>query len=82
MKKIPKSTIPLKPLSRWGSVDLSVKSVDTSSGGKIRLLPFVVIPSNFFYYDSCKGQYTFIGKGCGVGLQGQNITYKDAWDGF
>lgn len=31
---------------------------------------------------SCKGQYTFIGKGCGIGLQGQKLTYKSAWDGF
>ncbi len=34
------------------------------------------------FYISCKGQYTFIGKGCGVGLQGQHLTYKSAWEGF
>ena len=35
-----------------------------------------------YFYFSCVGQYTFIGKGCGVGLQGQKMTYKDAWDSF
>lgn len=49
MKKIPKSTIPLKPLSKWDSVDLSAKSVATSSGEKILLLPFVAIPSKSFF---------------------------------
>jgi hypothetical protein len=59
-----------------------VKSVVTSFGEKIQQLLFAVIPSNYFFISSCKGQYTFIGKGCGIGLQGEKLTYKGAWDGF
>jgi alanyl-tRNA synthetase len=30
---------------------------------------------------SCRGKYTFIGTGCGIGLE-KKITYKEAWDSF
>ncbi len=60
--------------------------MDIISGEKIQLQQFVVIQSNlfilYFNINSCKGQYTFIGKGCGVGLTGEKLTYKGAWDGF
>lgn len=33
--------------------------------------------------SACVGKYTFIGKGCGIGLDGKKkITYADAWKGF
>lgn len=81
-KRILKSTTPQKHSSKSASVDPNVKSADISSGEKIQLLPFAVTPSKSLLYSSCKGQYTFIGKGCGVGLQGEKLTYKSAWDGF
>jgi hypothetical protein len=56
--------------------------VVTSFGEKIKPLLYVVIQSKIYHHFSCKGQYTFIGKGCGIGLQGQKLTYKGAWDSF
>ncbi|MCQ2819447.1 MAG: alanine--tRNA ligase [archaeon] len=32
--------------------------------------------------SNCLGQYTFIGKGTGIGRKGKKITYADAWEGF
>jgi len=50
--------------------------VGTSFGEKIQILIFVAIQSMIAGYFSCKGQYTFIGKGCGIGLEGKKLTYK------
>ena len=62
------------------------KNVDISSGERTQLQQFVAIQSNihilYFIINSCKGQYTFIGKGCGIGLTGEKLTYKGAWEGF
>lgn len=29
--------------------------------------------------SNCVGSYTFIGKGCGIGLKGKKVTYAEAW---
>jgi hypothetical protein len=81
-KKILINTIPHRPSKKWDFLGHNVPSVDTFSGEKIKQLPYVVIPSKPINNLSCKGQYTFIGNGCGIGLQGQKLTYKGAWDSF
>ncbi len=38
--------------------------------------------NNIILFLSCVGQYTFIGKGAGIGLKGKKYTYSDAWEGY
>lgn len=76
------NTIPPKPSKKWDFSEDNAQNVDTSSGGKIKPLLFAVTQSTIINKFSCKGQYTFIGKGCGIGLEGKKLTYKGAWDSF
>lgn len=82
LKPIQNCSTPLRFSTSWASPGPNARNATTIIGGGVRRGTPVETPSKFIHSCSCVGKYTFIGKGCGVGAQGNKITYAEAWKGF